>query len=159
MKKQVNIEDYEKNHFYFNSIEKSLNFYSLKNCYLTLKFEDINLSNYKFISVFLKNIKNREVLKCASKIEDNSLVINLKALNDLCTNYEYSIIVTLENYNYSTTIYPRLKTIDKKENSIISSSANSNIQWFLRILENGKLRLSTIYLFNNLEKENTKITI
>lgn len=159
MKKQVNIEDYEKNHFYFHSIEKSLNFYSLKNCYLTLKFEDINLSNYKFISVFLKNIKNREVLKCASKIEDNSLVINLKALNNLCTNYEYSIIVTLENYNYSTTIYPRLKTIDKKENSIISSSANSNIQWFLRILENGKLRLSTIYLFNNLEKDNTKITI
>ncbi|MDU5107950.1 MULTISPECIES: hypothetical protein [unclassified Clostridium] len=159
MKKQVNIEDYEKNHFYFHSIEKLLSFYSLKSYYLTLKFEDINLSNYKFISVFLKNIKTREVLKCASKIEDNSLVINLKALNDLCTNYEYSIIVTLENYNYSTTIYPRLKTIDKKENSIISSSANSNIQWFLRILENGKLRLSTIYLFNNLEKDNTKITI
>lgn len=159
MKKQVNIEDYEKNHFYFHSIEKLLSFYSLKSYYLTLKFEDINLSNYKFISVFLKNIKTREVLKCASKIEDNSLVINLKGLNDLCTNYEYSIIVTLENYNYSTTIYPRLKTIDKKENSIISSSANSNIQWFLRILENGKLRLSTIYLFNNLEKDNTKITI
>ncbi|MCF0148694.1 MAG: hypothetical protein HUJ77_09900 [Clostridium sp.] len=159
MKKQFNIEDYEINHFYFNSIEKSINFYSLKDCCLTLKFENINLSSYKFVSVFLKNIKTREVLRCASKIEDNSLVINLKSLNDLCTNYEYSIIVALENYDYSTTIYPRLKPFNSKENSIISSSINSNIQWFLRILENGKLRLSTIYLFNNLEEDKTKITM
>ncbi len=159
MKKTIKIEDYEKHYFYFNSIEKFLSFYSLSDNYLTLKFEDIDLSDYKCISIFLKNIKTRELLKCVSKIQDNSLIINLQNLNNLCTNYEYSIIVTLENYNYSTTIYPRLKTIDNKENYIISSSVNSNIQWFLRILENGKLRLSTIYLFNSLDKDESKITI
>ncbi len=160
MKKQINIEACEKNYLYFTSIEKVLSFYSLKNCYLTLRFEDIDLNSYKSVSVFFKNIKTREILKCVFEIEENNLVIDLRSLNNLCTNYEFSIVIILDDYKYSTCVYPKLRLNNNKETSITSSlSDNSNIQWFLRVLENGKLRLSTIYLFSYLEEDNNKIIL
>lgn len=61
-------------------------------------------------------------------------------------------MVILDDYNCSTAIYPKLRLNDNKKSTIISSSDTSNIQWFLRILDNGKLRLSTIYLFSNIEE-------
>ena len=161
MKKQINNNNnnyYESNYSYFSSIEKNLNFYLLKDCYLTLNFEDLNLNKYKSVSVFFKNIKTREIIKCISSIEDNNLIINLKDLDKLCTDYEFSIIIILDDYRYSTAIYPVLKVNNNLAESYISSSSNSNIQWFLRVLDNGKLRLSTIYVFSSLEKTiNSKI--
>lgn len=159
MKKQINCEEYENNYLYFNSREKILKYYSLKDHYLTLCFEDINLNSYKTISVFIKNIKTREIFKCISKIEDNSLIIDLKSLNYLCTNYEFSIIIILDDYTCSTAIYPKIRLNKNNENSIIFSSDNSNIQWFLRVLDNGKLRLSTIYLFSNLDEDINKVIL
>ena len=143
---------YENTCPYFSSIEKYLDFYLLKENYLILCFEDINLNDYKLVSVFFKNIKTREILKCVSKVEDNNLIIDLSSINNLCTNYEFSIVVILDDYNCSTAIYPKLRLNDNKKSTIISSSDTSNIQWFLRILDNGKLRLSTIYLFSNIEE-------
>ena len=157
MKKQINNNNnnyYESNYSYFSSIEKNLNFYLLKDCYLTLNFEDLNLNKYKSVSVFFKNIKTREIIKCISSIENNNLIINLKDLDKLCTDYEFSIIIILDDYSYSTAIYPVLKVNNNLVESYISSCSNSNIQWFLRILDNGKLRLSTIYVFSALEKTN-----
>lgn len=153
-------ETYSQNHFHLSSIEKNLNFYLLKDHYLTLRFDGINLNKYESVSVFLKNIKTRETLKCISKIEDNNLILNLRSLNYLCTNYEYSILVILENFHCFTSIYPKFKSKNYIDKSIISSSENSNIQWYLRFLQNGKLRLSTIYLFSKLENEyNNKILL
>ncbi len=161
MKKQINDNNntyYESNYSYFSSIEKNLNFYLLKDCYLTLNFEDLNLNKYKSVSVFFKNIKTREIIQCISSIENNNLIITLKDLDKLCTDYEFSIIIILDDYRYSTAIYPVLKVNNNLAESYISSSSNSNIQWFLRVLDNGKLRLSTIYVFSSLEKTiNSKI--
>ena len=159
MKKQINCEEYEKNYLYVNLNEKILNFYSLKDNYLTLFFEDMNLNSYKTVSVFFKNIKTREIFKCISKIEDNNLIIDLESLNYLCTNYEFSIIIILDDYNCSTAIYPKLRQNENNENSIIFSSDKSNIQWFLRVLDNGKLRLSTIYIFSNLDEDTNKVIL
>lgn len=154
MKIQNYNEYYKQNYSYLNSIEKNLRFYLLKDHYLTLSFDDINLNRYKSISVFLKNIKTREILKCVSKIDNNNnLILNLKSLNYLCTNYEFSIIVILEDHQCSTAIYPKASASIDIAQSIISLSDNSNIKWYLRILENGKLRLSTIYLFSKLANE------
>lgn len=162
MKEQIKYNknnDHENNCPYFSSIEKYLDFYLLKDNYLTLYFEDLNLNNYKLVSAFLKNIKTREILKCVSKVENNSLIIDLSSLNHLCTNYEFSIAIILDDYKCSTAIYPKLRLNDNKNNTIISASDNSSIQWFLRILENGKLRLSTIYLFSNLEEDKNEFIL
>ncbi|WP_288221288.1 hypothetical protein [uncultured Clostridium sp.] len=134
---------------YLNSIEKDINFYLLQNDSLILYFKDINFKKYSIINVYLKNIKTREVLKCISKVEDNRILIDLSNLKYLCTDYEYSIIVVLETLNSYNIMYPKFNNKDK-EKSIISHSNTDNIQWYLRILENGKLRLSTIYLFSNI---------
>lgn len=156
MKKLIINDNSKENYSFLNSIEKYLNFYLLKGHYLTLSFDDINLKEYKSVSTFLKNIKTREIFKCISKIEDNRLIINLKNFNDLCTDYEFSLIVILEDNKFTTAIYPKLRPTLNVEESVISSVDNSNIQWYLRFLENGKLRLSTINLFSKIEKNESK---
>lgn len=153
MKIQKNNEPNIQNSSYLNSIDKNLSSYLLKDHYLTLCFDDIDLNKYKSVTVVLKNIKTREILKCISKTDHNNLILDLRSLNYLCTNYEFSIVVILEDYQCSTSIYPKFKSNIEIEKSIISSSDNSNIKWYLRVLENGKLRLSTIYLFTKLENE------
>jgi len=155
MKELISNKYFEEDYPYFNSIEKHLNYYLLKEHYLTLSFEDITLNEYKSVYVFLKNIKTREILKCITQVNDNSLIINLRDLNYLCTDHEFSLIVIIENNEFTNVIYPKLRNNLNKRKSIISSVGNSNIQWYLRFLDNGKLRLSTINLFSKLEKDNT----
>lgn len=155
MKIEKNTEFNIQNYSYLDLIEKNLSFYLLKDHYLTLCFDDIDLNNYKSVTVFLKNIKTREMLKCISKTDNNNLILNLRSLNHLCTNYEFSIVVILEDYQCCTAIYPKFKSNIDIERSIISSSDDSNINWYLRVLGNGKLRLSAIHLFTKIEKEYT----
>lgn len=53
---------YENTCPYFSSIEKYLDFYLLKENYLILCFEDINLSDYKLVSVFFKTLRHAKFL-------------------------------------------------------------------------------------------------
>ncbi|MDV4151368.1 hypothetical protein R0131_11000 [Clostridium sp. AL.422] len=155
MEKQIKNENSKQSHSYLNAIEKNLTSYLLINHCLTLCFNDINFNNYTKVSVFLKNIKTRETLKCISKIENNKLIIDLSSLKLLCTNYEFSIIAILEDNHSSIAIYPKLKS-KNSTGKLTLTSDNSNIQWYLRFLENGKLRLSAIYLFSKLDNSTIK---
>lgn len=154
MKKTNNYNN--QNICYLNSIEKNINSCLLNEDFLTISFSNVDFKKYTTVTVFLKNIKTRELLKCTSNIHENNLIINLKELNYLCTDYEFSIIIFLEGNNHSYLIYPKFNSNLEKEKSIISKSNNDNLKWYLRILENGKLRLSTIYLFSNYDSKFNK---
>ncbi len=154
MKKTNNYNN--QNICYLNSIEKNINSCLLNEDFLTISFSNVDFKKYTTVTVFLKNIKTRELLKCTSNIHENNLIINLKELNYLCTDYEFSIIIFLEGNNHSDLIYPKFNSNLEKEKSIISKSNNDNLKWYLRILENGKLRLSTIYLFSNYDSKFNK---
>jgi hypothetical protein len=154
MKKPNNINNYNKlNICYLNSIEKNINSCILNENILTITFSNVDFKKYNNIYVFLKNIKTKELLKCIYDIDENNLIINLKDLDYLCTNYEFSIIAFLEGMEYSDLVHPKFNSNSCQEKTIISESNNGNIKWYLRVLENGKLRLSTIYLFSNYNNE------
>lgn len=155
MKENNYIDNFFKLHLSnLNALEKEIRSFELKDDNLLLAFDDMNYISNNKISVFLKNIKTREIFKCSSFIKDGMININLSNLKYLCTDYEYSIIIINDVTNSSTMIYPKFK--DKSENySKIDKSSNKHIKWFLRILENGEFRLSTIVLFpnnNNIEE-------
>lgn len=157
MKKPNNIDNYNKlNICYLNSIEKNIDSYTLNEDFLTISFCNVDFKKYKTINVFLKNIKTRELLKCNYSINKSNLIINLKELNYLCTDYEFSIIVFLDGNENSYLIYPKFSSRLDQRRAIISKSNSSNLKWYLRVLENGKLRLSTIYLFSNYDSEYNK---
>lgn len=160
MKKPNNINNYNKlNLCYLNSIEKNIDSYILNEDFLTISFTNVDFKKYKSINVFLKNIKTRELLKCNYNLYDNNLTINLKGLNCLCTDYEFSIIVFLEGDKNSDLIYPKFSSTLGQRKAILSKPNGSNLKWYLRILENGKLRLSTIYLFSNYNSDYNKQVI
>lgn len=155
MKETKNIDNFLKLHLNnLNILEKDIISFELKDDNLSLNFNDINSLSKNKLSVFLKNIKTREIFKCSSLINNNVLSINLSNSKYFCTDYEYSILIIDEVSNSSTMVYPRLK--NKNESySIIANSSNKHIKWFLRVLENGEFRLSTIVLFpsyNNTEE-------
>ncbi|WP_291650696.1 hypothetical protein [Clostridium sp.] len=149
MKETKNIDNFFKLHLNnFNTLEKYIISFELKDDKLSLNFNDINCLPSDKISVFLKNIKTREIFKCSSLINNNNLSIELSNLKYFCTDYEYSIIIINEVNNSSTMIYPKYKNKDQNY-SVIANSSNKHIKWFLRLLENDEFRLSAIALFSN----------
>lgn len=133
---------------YLSSSEKEVSNFSLKDESLILSFKDFNLKTVKNVSVYLKNIKTRELLFAPSKASNNSLVINLKDLNKLCTDYEYSIVISLENELNKILYFPVNKSINLSQ-ELFTNSSSDNLKWYLRLTNNGKLRLSTIVVFPN----------
>ncbi|MBD7916505.1 hypothetical protein H9660_15275 [Clostridium sp. Sa3CUN1] len=132
---------------YLNSIEEPIYSYNLKDDILYLYFQNIYFDDICDISVFLENIKTREIYKCNSSKEKNLLKVYLSTLNYLCTDYEYSIYIILNSLNCYKIIYPKCcVTYDKISNPSLISKSNK-IKWYLRIEKNGYFRLSTIYLF------------
>lgn len=133
---------------YLSSNEKEVSNFSLKDESLLLAFKDLNFKTFKNVSVYLKNIKTRELLFAPSKASNNSLVINLKDLNKLCTDYEYSIVISLENGINKMLYFPINKSINLSQ-ELFTNSSSDNLKWYLRLTTNGKLRLSTIVVFPN----------
>lgn len=131
---------------YLSSTEKEVSNFSLKDESLILCFKNFNFKTVKNISVYLKNIKTRELLFAPSKASDNYLVINLKDLNKLCTDYEYSIVISLENEVNKVLYFPINKSINLSK-ELFTNSSSDNLKWYLRLTSNGKLRLSTIVVF------------
>lgn len=133
---------------YLASSEKEVSNFSLKDESLILSFKDFNFISSKNVSVYLKNIKTRELLFAPSKASNNSLIINLKDLNKLCTDYEYSIVISLENELNKMLYFPINKSINLSK-ELFTNSSSDNLKWYLRLTSNGKLRLSTIVVFPN----------
>lgn len=130
-----------------NTIKASISSYNFKDDALHLCFQDTYFNDISEFSVFLKNIKTREIHECISLKEKDSLIIYLSNLKYLCTNYEYTIDIILYDSNSCKIIHPKYSVIHDKisKNSLVYKS--NNIKWYLRILKNGDFRLSTIYLF------------
>lgn len=91
--------------------------------------------------VIIRNVKTKEEFICEYLINDNNLIILLDNLLNLFTNYEGSIQILSKNKDKYYLYTPILK-----ENIIMNMQKDTNdkYKWFIRILENGEIRLSSI---------------
>ncbi len=93
--------------------------------------------------IIIKNTKNREEFICPFIKEfPNTITLDLNSLCSYFTDYEGSIFINTQNKVNDIILIPILseKTIINLENNLNSS----NFKWFIRVLDNGELRLSSI---------------
>ena len=91
--------------------------------------------------VIIRNVKTKEEFICEYLITTNNIVVLLDSLFNLFTNYEGSIQILRKNndkYYLYTPILNCKPTIDSQKD------VNSQYRWFVRVLENGEIRLSSI---------------
>ena len=121
------------------SLEKCIN----NNNKLILYFSPIDYEYLNPLMVIIKNTKNREEFICPfTKELPNTLTLDLTSLCSYFTDYEGSIFINTQNNINDTILIPILpkKSIITFENSL----NNTQFKWFIRILDNGELRLSSI---------------
>lgn len=125
---------------------------SLKGYLLTFKLDNIPLENLDEIEVVLKNSKTRNILIAPYTIKNSLLCINLKDLNFLCTDNEFLLLLVIKKHCNYFAINPisKYKYNSKYLNSYCLDLID--ITWYLRTLENGELRLSTIIKSPTLNK-------
>lgn len=110
---------------------------------LILYFSPIDYEYLNPLMVIIKNTKNREEFICPfTKELPNTLTLDLTSLCSYFTDYEGSIFINTQNNINDTILIPILpkKSIITFENSL----NNAQFKWFIRILDNGELRLSSI---------------
>ncbi|WP_294385169.1 hypothetical protein [uncultured Clostridium sp.] len=110
---------------------------------LILYFSPIDYEYLNPLMVIIKNTKNREEFICPfTKELPNTLTLDLTSLCSYFTDYEGSIFINTQNNINDTILIPILpkKSIITFENSL----NNTQFKWFIRILDNGELRLSSI---------------
>lgn len=110
---------------------------------LILYFSPIDYEYLNPLMVIIKNTKNREEFICPfTKEIPNTLTLDLTSLCSYFTDYEGSIFINTQNNINDTILIPILpkKSIITFENSL----NNTQFKWFIRILDNGELRLSSI---------------
>ena len=91
--------------------------------------------------VIIRNVKTKEEFICDYLIKANNLVIILDSLLHLFSNYEGAIQIL----NKSDEKYYLYNPIMKNNNIIKEKIANNKpYKWFIRVLENGEIRLSSI---------------
>ncbi|CUN59860.1 hypothetical protein H8S10_15385 [Clostridium sp. NSJ-49] len=91
--------------------------------------------------VIIRNVKTKEEFICDYLIKANNLVIILDSLLHLFSNYEGAIQIL----NKSDEKYYLYNPIMKNNNIINEKIANNKqYKWFIRVLENGEIRLSSI---------------
>lgn len=121
------------------TIEKCINI----NNKLILYFFEKDYNSLSFNQVIIQNTKTREEFICLFKKElKNTLVIDLSNVCDELTDYEGSVYITVSFNDIQNIMVPILSS----KNSIIFESENikTNLKWFIRILDNGELRLSSV---------------
>lgn len=110
---------------------------------LILYFSPKNYENLNFLMIIIKNTKSREEFICPFIKEfPNTITLDLNSLSSYFTDYEGSIFINIQNNLNDTILIPILseRTIINFENN----SNSSNFKWFIRVLDNGELRLSSI---------------
>lgn len=110
---------------------------------LTLYFSPKDYEHLNFSKIIIKNTKNRDEFTCPFTQESpNTLTIDLTNLWSYFTDYEGSISINTQTNANKITLIP---VLSKK--SFINSddtTNNTSFKWFIRILDNGELRLSSI---------------
>lgn len=113
----------------------------LKNNTLIFEQNAIELEKESELLVVIQNVKTKEEFICEYLITTNNIVVLLDSLLHLFTNYEGSIQILRKNNDKYYLYTPILKckhTIDSQKD------VNSQYTWFVRVLENGEIRLSSI---------------
>ena len=116
---------------------------------LTLSKIKLELNNIYFkdvdeIDFVLKNVKTRDIFIGESSIDNNTININLKPLSFICTDNEFMLLLITKKNGIYSFINPIIKS---KYHNISDNFINldlNDIEWYLRVLDNGELRLSTI---------------
>ncbi len=110
---------------------------------LTLYFSSKDYEHLKLSMIIIKNTKNREEFICPfTKELPNTITLDLTNLSSYFTDYEGSIFINAQNTLSNIILIPIVQ-----EQSLINFETNLNstsFKWFVRILDNGELRLSSI---------------
>ncbi|MEN8076237.1 hypothetical protein ABFP60_04695 [Clostridioides difficile] len=110
---------------------------------LILCFSEKDYNDFNFNKVIIKNIKNREEFICPfTKELPNTLIIDLSSIWPYFTDYEGSIYIDIESNNTPVTLVPILSSKNPTRSDNIN--IKTNFKWFIRALDNGELRLSSI---------------
>lgn len=120
------------------TLEKCLNC----NNKLTLYFSKKDYSCYKFLNIIIRNTKNRDEFICPFTINStNSLTIDLSNICQCLTDYEGSLYIMAKS---SHTLFSIIPILSKEKLVIDGDSHKSLYKLYIRTLENGELRLSSI---------------
>lgn len=113
--------------------------YKIKLQLANIFFEDIDE-----IETILKNVKTRDLFLCESKVSDNIIHINLKPLSFICTDNEFMLLIILKKDGLYSFINPIINDSYLDISESFTNLDLNHIEWYLRTLENGEIRLSTI---------------
>lgn len=116
---------------------------------LTMSKLSLQLNNMYFedsdeIDIVLKNVKTRDIFIGESLTHNNIININLNPLTFMCTDNEFMLLILIKKDGIYSFINPIIKgSYHNISDDSINLSSN-NIDWYLRTLENGEIRLSSI---------------
>lgn len=117
----------------------------LENCIknnnkLLLYFSPIDYNNFNISTIIIKNIKNREEFICPfTKEYPNIISIDLNPLCSYFTDYEGSIFIDTNDDKLLIPLSPYKNVLN-----IESTLDKSQFKLFLRVLDNGEFRISSI---------------
>ncbi|MBU3106657.1 hypothetical protein [Clostridium gasigenes] len=111
---------------------------------IKLKLNNIDFKEADEIEVILKNIKTRDIFIAEHSIENDFLNINLKSLSFMCTDNEFMLLLIIKKNSVYSFLNPIIKNSSLNITNNFTVLDLIPIEWYLRILDNGELRLSTI---------------
>ncbi|MBU3131624.1 hypothetical protein KPL40_04100 [Clostridium gasigenes] len=114
---------------------------------IKLKLNNIDFKEADEIEVILKNIKTRDIFIAEHSIENYFLNINLKSLSFMCTDNEFMLLLIIKKDSVYSFLNPIIKNSSQNITNDFIVLDLIPIEWYLRILDNGELRLSTIVNF------------
>ncbi|MBX7324836.1 hypothetical protein [Clostridium chauvoei] len=129
-------------------IKKEIDVFSLINYTLKIKLRALTLDTLGDITVILKNIKTKEIYICDSYFNGKILEVHLDSLNYLCTDNEYMPLIVIKESDTIKILYPILKKNYVQIFNDYDALLSSPVSWYVRALDNGEFRLSTIVKSN-----------
>ncbi|MBU3103024.1 hypothetical protein [Clostridium gasigenes] len=114
---------------------------------IKLKLNNIDFKEADEIEVILKNIKTRDIFIAEHSIKNDFLNINLKSLSFMCTDNEFMLLLIIKKDSVYSFLNPIIKNSSQNITNNFIVLDLIPIEWYLRILDNGELRLSTIVNF------------
>lgn len=109
---------------------------------LTLYFYTKDYNSYTFLDIVIRNTKNRDEFICPFTINSpNSITIDLNNICQCLTDYEGSLSIVAKS---SHTLFSITPILSKEKLIIDGFSHKSPYKLYIRTLENGELRLSSI---------------
>lgn len=107
--------------------------------YISIISNDMIFNESQEIDIIIKNIKTRDEYTCSFMTENGQLKINLESVAPFFTDYEGGLYVTIKEedkcYTYKP-IYLNQETL--------YNNTDSELKWYIRTLENGELRFSSV---------------